>query len=227
MSDKSEFNITTKRFRELIDNEKYAKVPRAEIAKATGCDTSTITKYYNGQRQLSVDSIIKFSKYFNVSSDYLLGLSDVQTTNIDVQFICDFLGLDEQSVCLLNFNAVNYDENYSFNNGAIRFLSVNQDNIFNYLHYLFLAQQAVFSDNSSSISNDEFNDYVEQATLYQYKISKSFAKYINTKFFTILSEIEDKKEKDYLSMVKHFLQENEILEKDIEQNNNIDDDLPF
>ncbi len=98
MSDKNEFTITTQRFRKLIDNEKYAKVPRAEIAKATDCDTSTITKYYNGQRQLSVDSIIKFSKYFNVSSDYLLGLSDVSTANKDLQFICDYTGLELEAV---------------------------------------------------------------------------------------------------------------------------------
>ena len=98
MSDKNEFSITTQRFRKLIDNEKYAKIPRAEIAKATECDTSTITKYYNGQRQLSVDSIIKFSKYFNVSSDYLLGLSDVETTNTDIKTLCEYTGLNENSI---------------------------------------------------------------------------------------------------------------------------------
>lgn len=103
MCDNSEFNITTQRFRELIDNEKYAKVPRAEIAKALNCDTSTITKYYNGQRQLSVDSIIKFSKYFNVSSDYLLGLTDSATTDADIKSICEYTGLNENTVDALNF----------------------------------------------------------------------------------------------------------------------------
>lgn len=102
MSDKNVFSITTQRFRKLIDNEKYSKVPRAEIAKATECDTSTITKYYNGQRQLSVDSIIKFSKYFNVSSDYLLGLSDAATTDIDIKAICEYTGLNEFIIKLLN-----------------------------------------------------------------------------------------------------------------------------
>lgn len=102
MCDKKEFNITTLRFRKLIDNEKYAQVPRSEIAKATDCDTSTITKYYNGQRQLSVESIIKFSKYFNVSSDYLLGLTDVETTDTKVKSICTVTGLNECSVNILN-----------------------------------------------------------------------------------------------------------------------------
>lgn len=106
MSDKTEFTITTKRFRELIDNEKYKNVPRAEIAKATDCDTSTITKYYNGQRQLSVDSVIKFAKYFNVSSDYLLGLTDAQAElNTDndkaMRICCDYIGLNENTINVL------------------------------------------------------------------------------------------------------------------------------
>lgn len=63
---------TTRRLRDLIDNS--GKL-RQQIAKDLKCDASTITKHYNGDRGINADFIVKYAKYFNVSADYLLGLS--------------------------------------------------------------------------------------------------------------------------------------------------------
>lgn len=87
-------NITLKRFKALVDKEKSRDV----IAKAIKCNTSTITKHYNGDRTISTEYIIKYSKYFNVSADYLLGLSDVDTTDKDIQYICDYTGLSIEAI---------------------------------------------------------------------------------------------------------------------------------
>lgn len=71
---------------------------REEIAKNVGCDTSSITKYYNGDRYPKTDIIIKLSKLFNCSTDYLLGVSNVATSDKDMQYICEYTGLDEKAV---------------------------------------------------------------------------------------------------------------------------------
>lgn len=76
---------------------------REEIAKNVGCDTSSITKYYNGDRYPKTDIIIKLSKLFNCSTDYLLGVSSVATSDKDIQYICEYTGLDEKAVEKLHY----------------------------------------------------------------------------------------------------------------------------
>lgn len=75
-------NITTQRLKDCIDR---SGMTREQIGKKLECDTSTITKYYTGDRKPSCDIIIKFSKLFNVSADYLLGLSDYKSSSIFLQ----------------------------------------------------------------------------------------------------------------------------------------------
>lgn len=96
MCDKND--ITLQRFRKLIDK---SYLSRQSIAEKIGCDVSTITKQYNGDRKITTDYIVKYANYFEVSADYLLGLSDVPTTDKDVQFICDYTGLDLGAVMSL------------------------------------------------------------------------------------------------------------------------------
>lgn len=62
MSDKTEFTITTNRFRELIDNEKYKNIPRAEIAKAIDCKMQKTTAGH-------IKSLLSF--IFSVENNYI------------------------------------------------------------------------------------------------------------------------------------------------------------
>lgn len=93
-------NITTVRLRQLIENSGKT---RKEIAEQLKCDTSTITKHYNGDRDITTDFLIKYANLFDVSADYLLGLSDTATTDKDIQFICKYTGLSERAIEVLHF----------------------------------------------------------------------------------------------------------------------------
>lgn len=88
-------DISTERLRIVVDKSQQT---REKIAEGVGMDTSTITKYYNGDRNLTVEAIKKFSHFFGVSADYLLGLSDAETNDKDKQFVCDYTGLSAESV---------------------------------------------------------------------------------------------------------------------------------
>lgn len=97
-------SITQIRLRELIDDYKDKRnINRAEIAKAPElhCDPSTITKHYNGDRDINSKYIIGYAKFFGVSADYLLGLSDVKTKDKDLSEICNTLGFEEETVQML------------------------------------------------------------------------------------------------------------------------------
>lgn len=55
----------------------------------------TKTKKNLGMR---VEYLMYFADFFGVSSDYLLGLSDIRTPNLDTQIICKKTGLTEKSL---------------------------------------------------------------------------------------------------------------------------------
>ena len=96
MCDKKD--VTVERLRRLIDETGLA---RQAIADEMGCDVSTVTKHYNGTRNLTIDFIAMYARYFNVSSDYLLGLSEVRTVSPDTAMICRVTGLDDKAVQML------------------------------------------------------------------------------------------------------------------------------
>ena len=61
------------RIRELReDNDKTQK----EIADILHCSQQVYSNYELGQRDIPTDILIRLSKYYGVSTDYILGLSD-------------------------------------------------------------------------------------------------------------------------------------------------------
>lgn len=46
------------------------------LANATGLSKSAISRWENNQSDINGESIVILAKYFNVTSDFLLGLSD-------------------------------------------------------------------------------------------------------------------------------------------------------
>ncbi len=38
---------------------------------------NTYSQYENGQRQLPIDTLIRLAEYFDTSTDYILGLTDI------------------------------------------------------------------------------------------------------------------------------------------------------
>lgn len=54
------------------DNDKTQK----EISDYLFCDQSLYSKYERGVREVPVNIIIKLAKFYNTSTDYILGLTD-------------------------------------------------------------------------------------------------------------------------------------------------------
>ena len=62
-----------RRIRDLReDNNRTQK----ELSKILNCSQQVYSNYELGQRDIPTDILIKLSKYYNVSVDYILGLSD-------------------------------------------------------------------------------------------------------------------------------------------------------
>ncbi|MDO4535429.1 MAG: helix-turn-helix transcriptional regulator [Clostridium perfringens] len=79
----------------LLRNEK--KLTQAEFAKLIKVAPSTIGMYESGSREPNMDTIKIIAKFFSVSSDYLIGLTDIRQNSDtilnkkDKIFIMDYI----------------------------------------------------------------------------------------------------------------------------------------
>jgi len=66
-----------KKFKERLKELRLdKKVSQKEISKEIGLSEKTISHYESGYSEPSLDILVKLCVYFNVTADYLLGLSD-------------------------------------------------------------------------------------------------------------------------------------------------------
>ena len=76
-------------------------ISQEQCAKGLGISRGALSFYENGDRKPDAELIYKMSKYFGVSSDYLLGLSDIASQDADIQTACKVTGLNENAVLSL------------------------------------------------------------------------------------------------------------------------------
>ncbi len=82
-----------------------------ELSKALNISESSISLYENGKRKPSIELIIKIADYFNVTTDFLLGVSDNSLTNPKNNLNTDFSEVLENIITSLN------TQNYIIFNG--------------------------------------------------------------------------------------------------------------
>ncbi len=139
-----------------------------EFAKFLGISRPTVGFYESGQRIPDAVVLRQIAEKCNVSTDYLLGLTDEKTPDQSIQVICKKTGLTEKAVTqiilakeselncdgtyleLLNESIEGYppDSQYGFS-----FLSSLLECLFNYKNALAAAH--ILADLSSSLLGDE------------------------------------------------------------------------
>ncbi len=94
------------RLKELLGaNEPDAKrrlALRAELAAILGVTPEMVRRYCEAKEFPSTKKLLTIARYFNVSLDYLIGLSDVKNPNAEIKAICEYTGLSEKSVAFLH-----------------------------------------------------------------------------------------------------------------------------
>ena len=63
-------------YQRLRDLREDSDKSQAEIAKIIGTSQSYYAQYENGKRTIPFDRMVTLAKYYNVSLDYLAGLTD-------------------------------------------------------------------------------------------------------------------------------------------------------
>ena len=91
-------SVFAKRLRELIES---TGVSQAELANSVSVTRQAINSYTLGNTVPNSDVLTDIAKYFDVSSDYLLGLIDIKSNDTTIKSICEETGLSDKSVNLL------------------------------------------------------------------------------------------------------------------------------
>ena len=75
-------NETVKKLLELLDE---CGEPTYKVEKNAGISSTSFQGWKNERFKPSTEAIVKLARYFNVSTDYLLGLSDERNTQQPIQ----------------------------------------------------------------------------------------------------------------------------------------------
>lgn len=83
------------RLREVM---KERGLTQQDIADVLGKTRQAVGYYMDGSSSPDLDTIVKLAVFFGVSTDYLLGVTNIRTSDPDTRAICGKLGLSETVV---------------------------------------------------------------------------------------------------------------------------------
>lgn len=97
MENETKVNNYLQLFRERLKSLRGEKSLQ-EAAQALGISRATLGYYENGDRKPDIEILTKIANYYNVSSDYLLGLTNIKSLKIEDRIISEKTGLNEDSL---------------------------------------------------------------------------------------------------------------------------------
>lgn len=74
------------------------RTTREQLANYLGVTRQSVGYYAQGQSSPDLTAIVKIAKYFNVSTDYLLTETEIESPDANIQTICKNTGLSERSI---------------------------------------------------------------------------------------------------------------------------------
>ena len=82
---------------------------QSELSRQLNCTQAALSQYENGNREPALNDLANIARYLNTTTDYLLGLTDIASTEGEVKIIGDYLGLTEESIKRLHNIFVAYE----------------------------------------------------------------------------------------------------------------------
>lgn len=149
------------RLRELIKSKKTTITALAHELKIS---RQAVSQYADGSTQPNLERLVEIAKYLNVSTDWLLGLTDESSTDVDAQRVSRITGLSANAV-----EKLSKIKNKHPQIDVINFLIVN--------HKLIRMITNYFSDFTISKYNEKPYKYIplKAGSLYAYQNDVHFA----------------------------------------------------
>lgn len=102
-------DVFAERFKKLRLEKKLSL---QKVAQDLNVTAQSLSLYEKGQRTINIDLLKRTAEYFKVSSDYLIGISDVASTDTDLKTACKYIGLSEESVKCISSMSHRYEDKY-------------------------------------------------------------------------------------------------------------------
>ena len=138
----------------LLDEKKISQKDLAEYLKVT---RQTVSVYCLGYSSPDYKTLCKIADFFNVSTDYLLGRTNVKTTDTTVKYISEYLGLSEEFVLHIPKRMKERDEKYKK-----YFSSIIMSSIFDFFILSILKLKHIKENLSSQSITDINNNLVKK-----------------------------------------------------------------
>ena len=96
--------INSKNILELTFGERIIKLrtkknlSQEALAENCSISISAINNYENDLRKPDIEVLVRIANFLEVTTDFLLGQTDIEAKNIEVQLICDQTGLTELAI---------------------------------------------------------------------------------------------------------------------------------
>ncbi len=87
--------VFAERFKQLRADKKLSL---QKVATDLNVTAQSLSLYEKGQRTINIDLLKRVAEYFGVSSDYLIGLSDVSSSNMELTAVCHYTGLNNEAI---------------------------------------------------------------------------------------------------------------------------------
>lgn len=100
-------NILGNRIREC---RKEVNMTQNELADILKVQRQIVSYYETGDRTPDIYTLSTLAETFKTSTDYLLGLTDVQSTDTKIKDVCEYIGLSEEAIKILHCDSKILDE---------------------------------------------------------------------------------------------------------------------
>ena len=74
-----------------------------KVGKNLYISHTIISQIENGNRDVTAVELSMFAQYYNVSADYLLGLTDCKAAKHDMRIACEMTGLNEEEIEIIRY----------------------------------------------------------------------------------------------------------------------------
>lgn len=208
-------NIFSVRLRLLLQRH---KITQQELAEKVDCSRQAISQYVEGLNAPNIDKLCNIARYFNVSTDYLMGLSDIETTDKDLKFVCEYTGLSEYSVIVLGELLRSKDTENSYNvsfNMPLEQLNIinyflNSSKFFDVVFELMMYKhniETISQDYEKEISqNDDYSNLLKRKKSidFQYQMCKLHLFDVDRNFKKLIDEYMADKDKKFETLKATF-----------------------
>lgn len=172
-----------------------------QLAEELGISYSSLSKYEHGDQQPSFDTLIKIADYFNVTTDYLIGYSNIKTKDIELRSISEKTGLSLRSLDTL----FSYQKNASrkpedafdttpaaaniFLETLNKLLNPFCDVLENISHYLYLNLEYFYDDDC--YNDERYYKHISELGLFDKQLGISFCEdydYLSSAFLLMIQK---------------------------------------